>query len=61
MIIFAVLLLYFISMYRQVDVEPAKTSRSSCKKCKLAIEKNNLRVRVFDDRAFQDYIKKHGR
>ena len=48
-------------MYRPVEVEPAKSNKSCCKKCKKGISKDDLRVHVIDDREFQNYIKKHGR
>lgn len=46
-------------MYRKTEVEPAKSNKSKCKKCKKVIEKGELRAKVVDDRAFREYLRKH--
>lgn len=48
-------------MFYKILIEPAKSSRSQCKKCLESIENNSLRVKVVDARAFNAYIKKLGR
>jgi hypothetical protein len=37
---------------RRVLVEPAKSGRGRCKKCKKAIAQDSLRVQIVDDRKF---------
>ena len=46
-------------MERQVLVESAKTGRSKCKKCNKMIAKGQLRVKVIDDREFQNYLRRN--
>lgn len=46
-------------MIRQVQVEPAKSSKSKCKNCRRMIEKGELRAKMVDDRAFRDYARRH--
>ena len=46
--------------YHKILVEPAKTSRGKCKKCKRTIEKDHLKIQVVDDRKFNDYIERNG-
>ena len=46
-------------MIRQVVVEPAKSGRSKCNKCKKMIASGNLRAKMVDDRDFRAYLRKY--
>ena len=46
--------------YHKILVEPAKTARGTCKKCKRTIDKDTLKIQVCDDRKFNDYIRRNG-
>lgn len=46
-------------MVKQVEVESAKSSKSTCKKCNKVIAMGELRAKMVDDRAFKDYLKKN--
>ena len=47
--------------YHKILVEPAKTSRGNCKKCKAKIEKDHLRIQIFDDRKFNEFLERNGK
>ena len=46
-------------MYRKVEVEPAKSNKSTCNKCHKEIKKGELRAKIVDDREFKEYLRRH--
>lgn len=52
--------IYKVMSYRKIFIEPAKSGKSSCKKCGKVIEEGNLRLKVVDARDFNAAIRKYG-
>lgn len=47
--------------YYKILIEPAKSNKSVCRKCKKGIEANSLRAKIVDARKFNAVIRKYGR
>jgi hypothetical protein len=48
-------------MYYKILIEPAKSSKSTCKNCNDKIDTNTLKVKVVDARKFNAVVKKYGK